>query len=65
MSITGRRPSLPAESVRAFPAFPLTTELQFAVGYGTTEPAQRLDAIEAVAREIAPRLGWTPGQQTA
>jgi hypothetical protein len=26
---------------------------------------QRLDAIETVARKIAPRLGWTPGQQAA
>ena len=28
---------------------------------GTTGQAQRLDVVEAVAGEIAPRLGWTPG----
>jgi alkanesulfonate monooxygenase SsuD/methylene tetrahydromethanopterin reductase-like flavin-dependent oxidoreductase (luciferase family) len=50
------------ESIRAFPAFPFTTELQFSVAYGTTSHAQRLAAIEAVAAEIAPALGWHPGQ---
>jgi alkanesulfonate monooxygenase SsuD/methylene tetrahydromethanopterin reductase-like flavin-dependent oxidoreductase (luciferase family) len=49
-----------AESIRAFPAFPYTTELQFSVAYGTTDSRQRLAAIEAIAYEIAPRLGWQP-----
>ena len=48
------------ESIRAFPAFPFTTELQFSVAYGTTSYAQRLAAVEAVASEIAPALGWKP-----
>jgi len=48
------------ESIAAFPAFPLTTELQFSVAYGTTSYAQRLAAVEAVASEIAPALGWKP-----
>jgi alkanesulfonate monooxygenase SsuD/methylene tetrahydromethanopterin reductase-like flavin-dependent oxidoreductase (luciferase family) len=52
------------ESVRAFPAFPLTSELQFSVAYGTTSYAQRLAAIEAVAAEIAPALGWQPDHAT-
>jgi alkanesulfonate monooxygenase SsuD/methylene tetrahydromethanopterin reductase-like flavin-dependent oxidoreductase (luciferase family) len=49
-----------AESISAFPAFPYTTELQFSVAYGTTDNRQRLAAVEAIAREIAPRLGWKP-----
>jgi alkanesulfonate monooxygenase SsuD/methylene tetrahydromethanopterin reductase-like flavin-dependent oxidoreductase (luciferase family) len=49
-----------AESIRAFPAFPYTTELQFSVAYGTTDSRQRLAAIEAIAYEIAPRIGWQP-----
>jgi alkanesulfonate monooxygenase SsuD/methylene tetrahydromethanopterin reductase-like flavin-dependent oxidoreductase (luciferase family) len=49
-----------AESIRAFPAFRHTTELQFSVAYGTTESRQRRAAIEAIAYEIAPRLGWQP-----
>ena len=49
-----------AESIRAFPAFPYTTELQFSVAYGTTSYAQRRSAVEAVASEIAPALGWKP-----
>ncbi len=49
-----------AESISAFPAFPLTTELQFSVAYGTTEHSQRLAAIDAVVGEIAPLLGWKP-----
>jgi alkanesulfonate monooxygenase SsuD/methylene tetrahydromethanopterin reductase-like flavin-dependent oxidoreductase (luciferase family) len=53
-------PAQIAESISASPAFPLTTELQFSVSYGTTEQAQRLAAIEAVAGEIAPLLGWKP-----
>ena len=48
------------ESIRAFPAFPYTTELQFSVAYGTTSYAQRRAAVEAVASEIAPALGWKP-----
>jgi alkanesulfonate monooxygenase SsuD/methylene tetrahydromethanopterin reductase-like flavin-dependent oxidoreductase (luciferase family) len=47
-------------SIRAFPAFPLTTELQFSVAYGTKSYAQRLAAVETVAAEIAPELGWKP-----
>lgn len=35
------------------------TRLQFSA-YGTTEHAQRLDAVEAIVTQIAPRLGWTP-----
>ena len=31
------------------------------MAYGTTGYAQRLAAIEAVAAEIAPVLGWQPG----
>jgi len=49
-----------AESIRAFPAFPYTTELQFSVAYGTTSHAQRRAAVEAVAFQIAPALGWKP-----
>jgi alkanesulfonate monooxygenase SsuD/methylene tetrahydromethanopterin reductase-like flavin-dependent oxidoreductase (luciferase family) len=49
-----------AESIRAFPAFPYTTELQFNVAYGTTDARQRRAAIDAVAQEIAPLLGWKP-----
>jgi alkanesulfonate monooxygenase SsuD/methylene tetrahydromethanopterin reductase-like flavin-dependent oxidoreductase (luciferase family) len=48
------------ESIQAFPAFPYTTELQFSVGYGTTDSRQRLAAIETIAADIAPRLGWRP-----
>jgi alkanesulfonate monooxygenase SsuD/methylene tetrahydromethanopterin reductase-like flavin-dependent oxidoreductase (luciferase family) len=55
----GGRPPI-AESTRAFPAFPFTTELQFSVAYGTTEHGQRLAAIEAVVGEVAPLLGWKP-----
>jgi alkanesulfonate monooxygenase SsuD/methylene tetrahydromethanopterin reductase-like flavin-dependent oxidoreductase (luciferase family) len=47
-----------AESIAAFPAFSAATELQFQVAYGTTRSEQRFDAIEAVATQIAPRLGW-------
>ncbi len=53
-------PAQIAESISMFPAFPFTTELQFAVAYGTTEHSQRLAAIEAVAGDIAPLLGWKP-----
>ena len=49
-----------AESIRAFPAFRYTTELQFSVAYGTTSYAQRQAAVEAIAAEIAPALGWKP-----
>ncbi len=49
-----------AESIESFPAFPYATELQFSVGYGTTDPAQRREAVEAVAGQIAPQLGWAP-----
>jgi alkanesulfonate monooxygenase SsuD/methylene tetrahydromethanopterin reductase-like flavin-dependent oxidoreductase (luciferase family) len=49
-----------AESIRAFPALTFTTELQFSVAYGTTSYAQRLTAVEAIASEIAPALGWKP-----
>jgi alkanesulfonate monooxygenase SsuD/methylene tetrahydromethanopterin reductase-like flavin-dependent oxidoreductase (luciferase family) len=51
-----------AESIAAFPAFPFVTELQFAVAYGSRSPAQRRDAVEAIAAEIAPRLGWAPAE---
>jgi alkanesulfonate monooxygenase SsuD/methylene tetrahydromethanopterin reductase-like flavin-dependent oxidoreductase (luciferase family) len=54
-----------AESIRAFPAFPYTTELQFSVAYGTTSHAQRRDAVEAVASEIAPALGWAGAARPA
>ncbi len=47
-------------SIRAFPALRFTTELQFSVAYGTTSSAQRLAAVEAIATEIAPALGWKP-----
>jgi hypothetical protein len=30
------------------------------VAYGTTSHAQRLAAVEAIAGEIAPLLGWEP-----
>jgi alkanesulfonate monooxygenase SsuD/methylene tetrahydromethanopterin reductase-like flavin-dependent oxidoreductase (luciferase family) len=53
-------PAQIAESISAFPAFPYTTELQFSVAYGTTDNRQRLAAVEAIAQEIAPRLGWKP-----
>ena len=53
-------PAQIAESISAFPAFPLITELQFSVAYGTIEHSQRLAAIEAVVGEIAPLLGWKP-----
>jgi hypothetical protein len=36
------------------------TELQFSVAYGTTDGLQRLAAIEAIAYDIAPQLGWQP-----
>jgi len=49
-----------AESIRAFPAFRYTTELQFSVAYGTNSHGQRRAATEAVAGEIAPALGWRP-----
>lgn len=52
-------PAQIAESISAFPAFGLTTELQFSVAYRTTDRGQRLAAIEAIAGEIAP-LGWKP-----
>jgi alkanesulfonate monooxygenase SsuD/methylene tetrahydromethanopterin reductase-like flavin-dependent oxidoreductase (luciferase family) len=57
-------PAQIAESISAFPAFRYTTELQFSVGYGTTEHAQRLAAMEAVAGEIAPLLGWKPAAES-
>jgi alkanesulfonate monooxygenase SsuD/methylene tetrahydromethanopterin reductase-like flavin-dependent oxidoreductase (luciferase family) len=53
-----------AESIRAFPAFRYTTEIQFSVGYGTTSRKQRLAAAEAIAQDIAPRLGWKPERNT-
>jgi len=53
-------PAQIAESIAAFPAFPLTTELQFSVGYGTRHHEQRLAAAEAIVGEIAPLLGWKP-----
>jgi alkanesulfonate monooxygenase SsuD/methylene tetrahydromethanopterin reductase-like flavin-dependent oxidoreductase (luciferase family) len=53
-------PAQIAESISTSAAFPFTTELQFSVAYGTTEHSQRLAAIEAVAGEIAPLLGWKP-----
>ncbi len=58
-------PAQIAESIRAFPAFPYTTDLQFSVGYGTTAAAQRQQALDAIAAEIAPLLGWTPQTQSA
>ncbi|MGD0556449.1 MAG: LLM class flavin-dependent oxidoreductase [Streptosporangiaceae bacterium] len=48
-----------ASSIASFPAFPYTTELQFAVAYGTRSHSRRLAAVEAIAAEIAPRLGWS------
>jgi hypothetical protein len=48
------------KSIRAFPAFSYTTEVQFSVAYGTTDSRQRVAAIEAIASEIAPQLGWRP-----
>ena len=52
------------ESIRALPAFPFTTELQFSVAYGTTGRTQRLNAVQAIVTEIAPRLRWTPRRET-
>jgi hypothetical protein len=57
-------PAEVTESIRAFPAFPFTTELQFSVAYGTTGRTQCLDAVEAIVTEIAPRLRWTPRRET-
>ncbi|KHK96696.1 hypothetical protein LK09_14115 [Microbacterium mangrovi] len=48
------------ESIAASAPFPLATELQFSVAHGTTDPAQRVDALDAVAEHIAPALGWCP-----
>jgi alkanesulfonate monooxygenase SsuD/methylene tetrahydromethanopterin reductase-like flavin-dependent oxidoreductase (luciferase family) len=53
-------PSDIASSIASFPAFPYVTELQFAVAYGTRSYERRLAAVEAMAREIGPRLGWSP-----
>ncbi|HXW43867.1 MAG TPA: LLM class flavin-dependent oxidoreductase [Streptosporangiaceae bacterium] len=53
-------PNQIAESISAFPAFPHATELQFSVSYGTIEHSQRLAAMELIADEIAPLLGWKP-----
>jgi len=55
-------PAQIAASIAAFPAFPLVTELQFAVAYGSRSRAQRRDAVETIAEEIAPRLGWAPAE---
>jgi alkanesulfonate monooxygenase SsuD/methylene tetrahydromethanopterin reductase-like flavin-dependent oxidoreductase (luciferase family) len=53
------------DSIRAFPAFPYATELQFSVAYGTTGSLQRLAAIETIACDIAPQLGWQPDEATS
>ena len=59
---TSGTPAQIAESIGAFPALPSTTQLQFSVAYGTTRARQRLDAVEAVAAEIAPAPGWVPAR---
>jgi hypothetical protein len=33
---------------------------QLSFAYGTTDSRQRLAAVDAIAQEIAPRLGWKP-----
>jgi alkanesulfonate monooxygenase SsuD/methylene tetrahydromethanopterin reductase-like flavin-dependent oxidoreductase (luciferase family) len=53
-------PAQIAESIGEFPALPFATELQFSVAYGTTSHGQRLAALESVAEQIAPQLGWKP-----
>ncbi|WP_375388131.1 LLM class flavin-dependent oxidoreductase [uncultured Amnibacterium sp.] len=47
-------------SLLDFPAYPLATELQISVAYGTSSHAQRVDAVHAVVESIAPALGWAP-----
>ena len=53
------------ESIRAFPAFPYTTELQFSVAYGTASYAQRRARSRRWRPRSRPRsagsrklLGW-------
>jgi alkanesulfonate monooxygenase SsuD/methylene tetrahydromethanopterin reductase-like flavin-dependent oxidoreductase (luciferase family) len=48
-----------ASSIGSFPAFQYTTELQFAVAYGIRSHARRLEAVEEIATQIAPRLRWS------
>ncbi|MDH2416292.1 LLM class flavin-dependent oxidoreductase [Nocardioides sp. CER19] len=49
-----------AESIAGFAPFPLATDLQVSVAYGTTDHRQRVEAVHAVVDDIAPGLGWRP-----
>lgn len=51
------------ESIAGFAPFLLATELQVSVAYGTTEHAQRVNALHAVMEQIAPQLGWRAGAE--
>ena len=53
-------PEQVASSIAASAPFPLATELQVSVAYGTTAHAQRVEAVHAVVEQVAPSLGWRP-----
>lgn len=53
-------PEQVADSITRFAPYPLATELQVSVAYGTTAHAQRVEAVHAVAEQVAPALGWRP-----
>lgn len=53
------------ESIASQPAFAYTTHLQVQVELVYDDFAQRHDALELVAAEIAPALGWEPAREEA
>src|SRR5207249_4920236 len=53
-------PEQVAASLRADLVFPLTTELICQVQPGHPTPDQLLAALERIATEVAPALGWRP-----
>jgi hypothetical protein len=53
------------ESLRAEPLFPRITDLICQVQPGLPSLEQTLEAIELIATEVAPALGWRPARSTA
>jgi alkanesulfonate monooxygenase SsuD/methylene tetrahydromethanopterin reductase-like flavin-dependent oxidoreductase (luciferase family) len=54
-----------AESLRREPLFEQTTDLICQVQPGQPSLAQTLDAIELIATDVAPALGWRPARELA
>ena len=58
-----RRPAPEAAALRREPLLPQTTDLICQVQPGEPSLAQTLDALELIATQVAPALGWRPARE--